>query len=269
MKSINILGFGTMGIQLAAFFCVIGYKVTVWNRTFPNIKLKRLSIEKKILEKNINCVADKHDIVFVDKIDLLAPAITIEVLAEDIAVKQDVLNRLPFDLEKLSVFTNSSSFTPDEIHKEAHALHFFNPLHSVKLVETTCPITSMQLFSDLENAGMTVVHAKMNRGYIANYILFREIAASIMLVEKFGYDTATIDLAQKCLGRQSSIFDVIDFVGVDVTKSIIDNLHENDDSIITPYLLTLALESGVLGRKNKTSIRSVLDNYQQGNNLTR
>jgi 3-hydroxyacyl-CoA dehydrogenase len=120
----------------------------------------------------------------------------------------------------------------------------------------------LPLFRDIEDAGLTVVHTKMNRGYIANYVLFQEIAASIMLIEKFGYDTKTIDLVLGSLGRQSSVFDVIDFVGVDVTKKILENLHETDHSVIVPPVLNVALESGILGRKNKTSIRSVLDNYQ-------
>ena len=262
MKSINILGFGTMGMQLAAFFNVIGYKVTVWNRTFSDAKLKRLSIEKKILEKNLKCASEKHEIEFLDQVDLLPPALTIEVLAEDLAIKQSVLHDLPFDPKTHGLFTNSSSFTPTEIHNEAHGLHFFNPLHSVKLVETTCPLNSLPLFRDIEDAGLPVVHTKMNRGYIANYVLFQEIAASIMLIEKFGYDTKTIDLVLGSLGRQSSVFDVIDFVGVDLTKKILENLHETDHSVIVPPVLTLALETGILGRQNKTSIRSVLDNYQ-------
>lgn len=262
MKSINILGFGTMGMQLAAFFYVIGYKVTVWNRTFSDAKIKRLSVEKRILEKNLQCVAEKHEIVFLDQIALLPPTITIEALAEDLEIKRSVIHELPFEQQASQLFTNSSSFSPEEIHKEAHGLHFFNPLHSVKLVETTCPLNSLPLFRDIQDAGMTVVHTKMNRGYIANYVLFQEIAASIMLIEKFGYDTKTIDLVLEALGRQSSVFDVIDFVGVDVTKKILENLREADHSIMVPPVLTLALASGILGRKNKTSIRSILDNHQ-------
>jgi len=248
-----------MGIQLTAFFNVIGYQVNVWNRTFSDAKLKRLSIEKRILEKNLKCAPDKQEIVFLDNISLLPPVITIEALAEDLAVKQGVLCELPFELQLNGLFTNSSSFSPDEIHKNAQALHFFNPIYSVKLVETTCELDVLPLFRDIQDAGLTVVHTKNNRGYIANYVLFREIAAALMLVEKFGYDTGTIDLTFAALGRQASVFDVIDFVGVDVTKRILENLRETDSSVTVPPVLTLALASGILGRKNKTTIRSMLD----------
>ena len=48
------------------------------------------------MENNIGRVTEKTDIVFLDQVDLLTPAITIEVLAEDLAIKQSVLNDLPF-----------------------------------------------------------------------------------------------------------------------------------------------------------------------------
>lgn len=259
MKSINILGFGTMGTQLAAFFHIIGYKVTVWNRSIPDAKLKRFSIEKRFFEKTLSCAVGKHDVVFIQNIEMLQPAITIEVLAEDLLIKREIVEKLPFDVELYGLFTNSSSFAPEEIHSKAQALHFFNPLHAVKLVETTSDSEAAPLFTDLQNAGITVVHTKMNRGFIANYVLFREIAAALMLVEKFGYDTNEIDQTLKALGRQSSIFDVVDFVGVDVTKKILENLSEADASVTVPTILNAALLSGILGKKNKTSIRTVLD----------
>lgn len=198
-----------------------------------------------------------------DQIDLLPPAMTIEVLTEDLAIKQSVLQGLPFDLQKYWLFTNSSSLSPEEIYKGAYGLHFFIPIHSVRLVETTCPSESLPLLRDIRDAGMRVILTKGNRGYIANYVLFQEIAASLLLVEKFGYDTKTIDLVLDALGRQSSIFDVIDFVGVDITKNILENMHETDNSIAVPSVLTSALASGILGRKNRTSIRSILDNQTQ------
>lgn len=262
MKIINILGFGTMGIQLAAFFHVIGYKVTVWNRSFPDAKMKRFSIEKKTIEKKIKYEIEKQEIIFLDQIDLLPPAITIEALAEDLIKKKSVIGNLAYDVAEYSLFTNSSSFSPKEVHKDAHGLHFFNPIYAVKLVEATCTTICTTLLRDIQEAGMLVIQTKENRGYIANYVLFQEIAASLMLVEKFGYDTKTIDLVLEAMGRQSSIFDVIDFVGVDITKNILENMHATDIAITVPSVLNSALACGILGRKNRTSIRSLLDSQQ-------
>jgi len=259
MKSINIIGFGIMGIQIAAFFNLIGYKVTVWNRTFPESKLKRLGIEKRYLEKKIKHVSEKYEIIFLDRIEMLKPAITIEVLAENLQLKQKILQDLSYDFHEYILFSNSSSLSPDEIYPDSHGLHFFNPIHSINLVETTYPAESLPLLTDIQGAGVHVVLTKKNRGYVANYVLFQEIAASLMLVEKYGYDTRTIDIVQNALGRQSSIFDIIDIVGVDVSKSILDNLHETDNTIVTPSILKEALDAGIYGKKNKTSIRTILD----------
>lgn len=259
MKSMNVLGFGTMGMQVSAFFSVIGYKVTVWNHSFANDKIRRFTLEKRIIGKKLERVTEDNEVTFLDDINALPPGLTIEALIEDLSIKQRILQRLPFELPDPWLFTNSSSFSPTEIHDRAHALHFFNPLHAVKLVETTLPIDSLPMLKDIQDAGMCVVQTKGNRGNIANVVLFSEIAASIMLVEKFSYDTKTIDLVLEKLGRQSSIFDVVDFVGVDVTKSILENLHEKDNSIAVPKSLDRALASEILGRKNKTTIRSILD----------
>lgn len=260
MKSINIIGFGTMGIQLTAFFSVIGYHVTVWNRSFPDEKIKRFLKEKKLLTRKMDLHDTKHEVIYVDDIDMLPAAITIEALIEDLDIKKRILNDIKYKFQTPWLFTNSSSFTPQEIHDEAYALHFFNPLYTVKLVETTCPPACVDLLDDIQNAGLAVVHTKSNRGYIANYVLFREIAAAMMLVEKYGYDSKSIDIVHRSLGRQLSVFDVVDFVGVDVTKKIIENLHEQESTIEVPKVLDLAIVAGILGKKNHTSIRTLLDN---------
>ena len=248
-----------MGIQLAAFFYAIGYAVTVWNRGFPEAKQKRLSFEKRKIEKAFNCAQERHGIVFLDQIEQLPATITIDALAEDIEVKKSVIKQLPFEPAPLGLFTNSSSYSPSEVAIGAHGLHFFNPIYSVALVETTCAVDSLPLLKDIKEAGLQVIHTKGNRGYIANYILFQEISAALSLVENFGYDTDTVDNVLAALGRQTSIFDVVDFVGVDITKTILDNLHKTNASIVAPQILTTALASGIFGRKNRTSIRSALD----------
>ncbi|HEH5497390.1 TPA: hypothetical protein SHD65_001818, partial [Campylobacter coli] len=49
MKEINILGFGTMGKQIAALFHLLDYKVNIYNKT--EIKHDDFLKQIKILEK--------------------------------------------------------------------------------------------------------------------------------------------------------------------------------------------------------------------------
>ncbi len=261
MHAINILGFGTMGLQIAALFSVLGYSVTLWNRTITDERRKKLAVQIRILERalgrnGMGVVTFTHDL------DMLPPVLTIEALTEDIGIKRGKLSELKFDLAETGVFTNSSSLRPTEIHANAYALHFFNPIQAIKLVETTCPPELQgsiykDIFNSLRDAGFQIIFVRPNRGFVGNYILFREIASALHLADEFGYLPETIDAVQKALGRSNSLFDIVNQVGVDVTKSILDNLHTQDPSVTVPQVLERALQRGILGRKNRTSIRDM------------
>lgn len=51
MRSIDILGFGAMGLQLAALFSVLGYSVNLWNRTITDERRKKLRVQTRILQR--------------------------------------------------------------------------------------------------------------------------------------------------------------------------------------------------------------------------
>lgn len=194
----------------------------------------------------------------------LPPALTYESLPEEIPLKTSVLARLGYNPEEHGLLTGTSSFSPREIHPAAVGLHFFNPIHALAFAEVggvspDLPPLVHELLGRLSAAGLTLVHTESNRGYVGNYILFREIATVLKLIDDHRYTTASIDLVQRKMGRQVSLFDIVDIVGVDVTLRIIQNLREQDASIhLSPRLLR-AVELGVLGRKNNTSIRQLLD----------
>lgn len=258
MSTINILGFGVMGQQLAALFSVLGYKVFLWNRTIDDKRKKKLAVQIKLLERAFG-KNNQGTITFTEDINTLSTAITVEALTEDLDLKRAKISELKFNIIAAGFFTNSSSFSPSEIHSSAHALHFFNPIQSIKLVETTCPIELQinkykVIFDSLRDAGFNVVSVMSNRGFVANYILFREIAAVLNLAEEFGYSPKTLNTVQASLGRSISIFEIINQVGVDVTKLILDNLKTKDPTLKIPSVLTSALNRGILGKKNKTSI---------------
>lgn len=261
MNSINILGLGIMGLQLAALLNILGYKISVYNRSVNDTHKKKLSIQTKILQRSLS-KNNQEKIIFTTNINDLQEAITIEALAEDLTIKREVIMGLSYDVTKSGLFTNSSSLEPKEIHDSAYALHFFNPIYTIKLVETTCPLKLQEsiylnLFSSLKESGFNIVNVISNRGYIGNYILFREIALVLNMADKFNYAPKKINKIQQFLGRSASIFDIVDQVGVDVTKIIIENLKEQDPSIIIPTILDKALKIGILGKKNKTSILSM------------
>lgn len=263
---ITILGFGTMGRQICALLSILGHSISVWTRSgATQEKIQAYEREKKIIAKRL-AIEDKHGrVTFVGAISELTSALTIEALAEDLSLKKEVISQLSYTPRAL--FTNTSSFSPQEVAPGAVGLHFFNPLYMVKLVEVSADSNSMsssaqEFIASLATSGLQLVHTKSNRGYIGNYILFNEISCALKLVERFGYSTESVDTVTSLLGQSASLFDIVDLVGVDVTKQILENLREEDPTTYVPYSLAEALKRGILGRKNRTTIRTVIDEHK-------
>ena len=58
MQKINIIGCGSMGSQIASLFSILGYEVSIWNRTKINkeniLRQKKLILKLlKIQDKNV------------------------------------------------------------------------------------------------------------------------------------------------------------------------------------------------------------------------
>lgn len=264
MKKVNVLGFGIMGTQISALLQLLGYNVTVFGRQAWAEQKLHYERDLKLLRRGFTPNETIVDIRYVNEIGTLEPVMTIETLAEDLAIKKAVLGRLPFDVGKVDFFTNTSSYSPSEIHPSAHGLHFFNPIFALHFAEVTCDTSilseSGRAFLDkLRSAGFELVKTGGNRGYIGNTILFQEIASAFKLVDNYGYKSRDIDSVLLRMGHVASLFDIVDLVGIDVTKAILLNLKEVDPSINVSPLLSRAIDRGILGKKNKTTIRALID----------
>lgn len=263
-KKINVLGLGVMGTQISALLRLAGWKVFAWNRNLRDEHRTRHERAVKLMNRVMGLTQAPGEIVFVPEIRALENNLTIENLSESLDVKHEVLGQLAYGFDSTDLFTNSSSYEPREIHPKAQGLHFFNPPHVLKFIEFAAgasPLTpaGTELIASLRSAGFEIIEAFGNRGYIGNYILFHEIASALKLAELHQYKSATIDRVLSHMGRSTSLFDIIDMVGVDVTRSILVNLREHDSTIYVPPLLDLAVSKGILGKKNKTSIRTLTD----------
>ncbi len=261
----NLLGFGTMGRQVAACLDCLGYEVRVWTRAASPERLRDYALDRRIFVRKTGLDRPGGSVTFVPELISLRPTLTFEALAEDLDLKRRVWSSLPYGPgPTVDLFTNSSSFRPSEIAPGVQGLHFFNPLHTLRIIETTADAAALSaagrtLLADLGAAGFEIIRTESNRGYIGNYILFREIGSAFKLVDDHGYRSATIDAVLAKMGRSSSLFDIVDLVGVDVTHRILLNLQADDAAVHVSPKLAAALEAGILGRKNRTSIRSVVD----------
>jgi len=256
--NINILGFGLMGKQIAALLYLSGCRINIYSRS--EIKEKDLLRQIKLIKRNLPTTSE-GEYFFYNKVTDLPNCITIESVIEDIEIKKKIHKDIRRVNDKLYL-TNTSSYSPAEISPDILGLHFFNPI-SLGLIEISKnKFISEELDSLIgifESLGFVVVDVHSNRGYIGNYILFHEISSALKLVEKFNYGVNQINKVYSRLYDGRDIFFIIDLIGIDVVFQILTNLKEDDETIYLPMLLRSAMDKNILGKKNKTTIKSLID----------
>ena len=261
-KEIGILGFGVMGKQLASLFFLLGYNVTVWTRNEKDF-IPTLNRAIKMLTRQLGSDSELKEgaVSFTTNLNQMEMPIIVESLIENLDVKKQINKN--FKDKNLSYFTNSSSLSPRDIGEEVEGFHFFNPIH-LKLVEYTSskiPSASFStLLENLKGRGFDTICVEYNRGYIGNFLLFKEISHFFELIERYHYSVDSLQIVYKRLFNQQNIIGIIDIVGVDTTLKIFENLKEEYIDLYIPKILQLAIKRGVLGKKNKTSIKEIISN---------
>ncbi len=258
MNSINILGYGVMGKQIASLFYLGGFEVNIWN----DVPMKEADLLRqiKLTGKEI-ASRDQGKINYVYDLDSLPQSVTIEAVVEDLVIKQDLHQRIGKRFS-MPYFTNSSSFAPTEIEKNVNGLHFFNPI-TLGLVELYLSQKEIErqiqpILEMLRAFHFEIVEVLSNRGYVGNYLLFREISSFFKLIEEHHYplEVAIKTYAKLYAGR--NIIKIIDLIGLDVVYKILVNLKAEDSTLYLPKCFEAALAKNIFGRKNKTSIAQVL-----------
>lgn len=258
MNSINIIGFGLMGKQIATLFYLMGFHVNVY--TSKNNHKKDLNRQVKLLNRVLH--QDEHgQIEFYNEIKSLPNTITIESVKEDLLLKKEIYNQVRLN-NTCEYFSNTSSYIPTEIAEDVNGLHFFNPIH-LKLVEvylTKKASDAINVITQrLIKTGFNILEVNENRGYIGNFILFHEISSILKLIDKHNYNSGEILSVYEILYGKRDVFAIIDIIGVDTTYQILNNLKEIDDGIYVPEFLNNAIKANILGKKNKTSIKDYID----------
>jgi 3-hydroxybutyryl-CoA dehydrogenase len=272
IKKITVIGAGIMGRGIAQVCAAGGFEVTMQD------------VAGEILEKAVNVITENlQKGVALGKIkpeektaalgnitcttDLAGAAggadLVIEAAPEDLGLKQ----KLFADLEKLCpahavLASNTSSMSITEIAsavgtpERTIGLHFFNPVHIMRLVEIVCGLeTSEATFTACEAAcrrmGKTTVKINEFPGFVTtriNALIGNE--AFNMLQEGLG-SPEDIDTAVKLgLNHPMGPFEMVDMVGLDTRLKILEYLHKTlGDKYRPAPLMVKYVKAGRLGRK--------------------
>ena len=268
MKKINILGCGVMGSQIANLFSIMGYEVNIWNRT--RINKDNLLRQKKLILKLLK-ISDNNGIIkIIDNFQEFSNNITIECLAEKFELKKKYLKDISQKVSK-EIFTNSSSIQTNKIGKKINLMHFFNPI-SLRIVEFNGSVKfgeeTLNIFADLKKLNFELIEVGNYTGFAFNKILFSEISNFFFIIEKENIKKKEILKIFKKINNNLDILNTLDIIGIDTSLQILKNLNDEYGNYYIPEILNICLSNKILGKKNKTSIKSIFDleNYPKKGN---
>jgi 3-hydroxyacyl-CoA dehydrogenase len=130
------------------------------------------------------------------------------------------------------------------------ALHVFNPVDKMKLVELSCPDgasdeTKRRLHELCEQLDKTAVEVPDAAGFVVNKLLFPYLFDAVRLLERDGLEPKAIDTCMKLgAGHPMGPLALLDFVGLDVAAAIGESIGAE-----IPARVRELIAEGKLGRK--------------------
>ena len=165
--------------------------------------------------------------------DLAGRTVVVEAVAEDSAVKGDLLGRLGGLLAGDALLaTTTSSLSVSELARASGrpdrfcGLHVFNPVERMKLVELAFPADAASDtragFTELcEQLGKTAVEVPDVPGFVVNRLLFPYLFEAVAVADEHGLEPSEVDACMKLgAGHPMGPLEVLDFVGLDVAAAI-------------------------------------------------
>ncbi|CAG5129938.1 unnamed protein product [Candidula unifasciata] len=255
IKTVAIIGSGLMGSGIAQVAAANGHTVTVVDQTDEIINKATAAIKKslgRVVKKKFpddpkaqqTYISDvmSHLTLQTDaKAAVKSADLVIEAIVENLEIKRKLFASLDKAAPPNTIFVSNTSSIP--IRDIATAtnrldrfggLHFFNPVPVMKLVEIIrLPETTDETFTALESFGKALgkktVQCKDTPGFIVNRLLVPYMLEAVRLVERGDATPQDIDVAMKLgAGYPMGPFELLDYVGLDTTKFIVDGWHQRD-----------------------------------------
>ena len=275
IRSVAVLGAGTMGAQIAAHFGNAGVPTILLDLT-ADIAREGLSRARRMKPDPlftpeaaalITTGGFDTDFARLAEVDWI-----LEAVVEQLDVKRALVERIEAARRPGAIVTSNTSGIPiaaiadgrsAEFRRHWLGTHFFNPPRYLPLLEViptadTDPavVTQVSRFADLR-LGKGVVVAKDTPNFIANRIglygvvvMLRELASGTFTIEDIDAITGP------ALGRpKSATFRTMDIAGLDVISHVVGNLHTQlaageAQFFELPPLVQALVEKGWVGEKS-------------------
>jgi len=273
IKTVGVIGAGTMGNGIAQTFAQSGFQVVVQDIAERALDRARASIDKslgKFVEKGKIGAADREAalgrLAFTTALEQLAD---VDYIVEAAIEHLDTKRALFADLDRMTrpgvmLTSNTSSISITALAAATKrpelvlGMHFMNPVPLMTLVELVrgqaTSADAMATATDLcVKLGKTPVEAADYPGFIANRILMPMINEAVFAVMEGVGTPEAIDTVMKLgMNHPMGPLTLADFIGLDVCLAIMEVLHGGlgDPKYRPCPLLRRMVAAGHLGRKS-------------------
>jgi 3-hydroxybutyryl-CoA dehydrogenase len=183
--------------------------------------------------------------------------VVVEAISEEEDAKRELYALLSDVLDGDAVLATTTSSLSVAALAEASgrpdrfgALHVFNPVDKMKLVELSFPDgasdeTKRRLHELCEQLDKTAVEVPDAAGFVVNKLLFPYLFDAVRLLERNGLEPKAIDTCMKLgAGHPMGPLALLDFVGLDVAAAIGESIGAD-----VPDRMRELMAEGKLGRK--------------------
>ena len=183
--------------------------------------------------------------------------VVVEAISEEEDAKRELYGRLADVLDDDAVLATTTSSLSVGMLAEASgrpdrfgALHVFNPVDKMKLVELSFPDgasdeTKRRLYELCERLDKTAVEVPDAAGFVVNKLLFPYLFDAVRLLERNGLEPKAIDTCMTLgAGHPMGPLALLDFVGLDVAAAIGESIGAD-----VPDRVRELIADGKLGRK--------------------
>lgn len=282
IERIAIIGCGQMGLGIAESAATHGVQVIAVKLTPGDLQVPQRTLTKG-LDRRVQrgkLGAEERDAIlsrvqFTKDLEQLATVdLVIESCIEELQLKGETLAKVEAYLKPEAVLaSNTSSLRLTELAAFLKrptrfvALHFFNPVPAMKLVEVSATDDADADARALatafcEQIEKTPVQIQDTPGYVVNRLLVPYLLHAIETLEHGVATADSIDVAMKLgCGHPMGPLALADLIGLDVVFAMAKTMHSElrDSRYRSPSLLRRLVLAGHLGRKAGRGIYDYTD----------
>ena len=273
IKTIGVIGAGTMGIGIAHVSALTGFDTILMDikdefvergldtiRTNLERQVNKEKISQSEMDDTLNLIRTTTA-----NTDLFDCDLVVEAAIEDQNTKLNIFKELDQSCKEEAILaSNTSSISITKIASATYrenkviGMHFMNPVPVMKLVEVvrgkeTDDNTVTKIKELSEKMGKIPVECNDSPGFISNRILAPMINEAVFCLQEGVGTPEAIDTIMKLgMSHPMGPLTLADLIGLDICLDIINVLHNDfDDEKYRPCpLLEKMVAEGNLGRKS-------------------